>query len=115
MMVAVTAAGAHALAFSAAALADQEAFSSDTERHVVARPPTAASDGLPVPALVGGVVLAFAVGITGGRVHQRRRTARRRSVASARPGPVPTPPARPAPEPPDAEPPAEQPVDLAVA
>ena len=104
------------MSFSAAAVADQEAFTGDAERQVVPHPPTAASDGLPVPALVGGIVLAFAVGIAGGQVHRRRRTAHRRTVASARPAPVLTPPARPAPEPPTTETrPEPRPVDLAPA
>jgi hypothetical protein len=103
------------MSFSAAAATEQEGFTGVAEHRVVPHPPTAASDGLPVPALVGGIVLAFAVGIAGGQVHRRRRTAHRRSVASARPGPVLTPPARPAPKPPAAGPPAEQPVDLAPA
>jgi hypothetical protein len=104
------------MSFSAAAATEREGFTGVAEHRVVPHPPTAASDGLPVPALVGGIVLAFAVGIVGGQVHRRRRVAHRRIVASARPGPVLTPPARPAPEPPAAEPRAEpQPVDLAPA
>jgi hypothetical protein len=115
-LVAFTVAGAQVMSFSAAVAADKETFSGAAERRVVPRPPTAASDGLPVPALVGGVVLAFAVGIAGGQVHRRRRTAHRRSVAGARPSPVPTPPARPAPEPPATETrPEPRPVDLAPA
>jgi hypothetical protein len=136
-MVAVMAAGTHAMSYAGTTLAADE-FSKETEQRVIPHPPTAASDGLPVPALVGGIVLAFAVGIAGGQVHRRRRTAHRRTVASARPGPIPTPPARPAPEPPapearvepkpvalapsaavapapappEADVPAEQPVDL---
>src|SRR4051812_13265099 len=115
-LVAFTAAGVQVMFFSAAAAADHEAFTRDAERLVVPHPPTAASDGLPAPALVGGIVLAFAVGIAGGQVHRRRRTAHRRLVASARPDPVLPPPARPAPEPPATETRAEpQPVDLAPA
>jgi hypothetical protein len=123
-LVAFTAAGAHVMFFSNAALAEDQEFSTATERQVLRHAPTAASDGLPVPALVGGVVLAFAVGIAGGQVHRRRRAVHRRSVASARPGPILIPPAKekraeaepqpaqPAPAPPAPEPRVELPVDL---
>jgi hypothetical protein len=121
-LVAAMAAGARAMSFAGTALAEQQEVSTATERQVVPHPPTAASDGIPAPALVGGVVLAFAVGIAGGQVHRRRRAAHRRSVASARPGPILIPPAtdkraepepaRPVPEPPAPEPRVEQPVDL---
>jgi hypothetical protein len=104
------------MSFSSAVAEGQEAFTREAERHVVPHPPVAESDGLPVPALVGGIVLAFAVGIAGGQVHRRRRTAHRRIVASARPAPVLTPPARPAPAPPAAEErPEPRPLDLAPA
>ena len=118
-LVAAMAAGTRAMSFAGSALAEQPEVSTETERQVIPHPPTAASDGLPVPALVGGVVLAFAVGIAGGQVHRRRRTVHRRSVASARPAPVLTPPRRPEPQaapapppPPEPETPSEQPVDL---
>jgi hypothetical protein len=104
------------MSFSSAAAEGQERFTREAERHIVPHPPVAESDGFPVPALVGGIVLAFAVGIAGGQVHRRRRTTHRRIVASGRPGPVVTPPARPAPEPPAAETrPEPRPVDLAPA
>jgi hypothetical protein len=104
------------MSYSSAVAEGQDAFTRHAERHVVPRPPAAANDGLPVPALVGGIVLAFAVGIAGGQVHRRRRTAHRRTVASARPEPVLTPAPRPAPEPPTAETrPEPRPVDLAPA
>ncbi|HEX5621132.1 MAG TPA: hypothetical protein VFX51_22095 [Solirubrobacteraceae bacterium] len=115
-LVAFIAAGFQVMSFTATAATDDEAFTGMAERRVVPHPPTAASDGLPVPALVGGIVLAFAVGIAGGQVHRRRRVAHRRIVASARPGPVLTPPAQPVPEPPAAEPRIDpRPVDLAPA
>jgi hypothetical protein len=75
-----------------------------------------ASDGLPVPALAAGIVLAFAVGLTAGTVQRRRRAARRRETFE-RPPPVPhpaviratapAPPAPPRPEP--AAPPEREP------
>jgi hypothetical protein len=106
-VLAVMAAGAHALSFSAPALAEQDRLSRETESRVVPNPPTAASDGLPIPILGGAVVLAFAVGIAGGQVHRRRRASHRRIVAAERPAPVATPPARPAPAPPEPETQAE--------
>jgi hypothetical protein len=114
-VLAVMAAGAHMLAMSAPALAEQDQQTSryteaQLEHRVVVGAPVADTDGLPVPALVGGVVLAFAVGVAGGQVHRRRRTSHRREVAKQRPDPVPTPaataaaPARPAPPPPEPQP-----------
>jgi hypothetical protein len=101
------------MSWSSAVAEGQEQFTREAERQVVPHPPVAESDGLPVPALVGGIVVAFAVGIAGGQVHRRRRTAHRRIVASSRPDPVLTPPARPAPEPPAPETrPEPRPVDL---
>jgi hypothetical protein len=113
-VVAVIATGVHVMSFTAPALAEQERqANARDERNVVTHPPTAATDGLPVPALVGGVVIAFAVGIAGGQVHRRRRIAHRRLVASERPAPVPTPPARPAPPPPETTAPEPKAVEVA--
>ena len=103
--LAVMAVGAHTMSIAAPALAEQEQLAQEAEaaaeRAVVRNP--AATDGLPVPALLGGVVLAFAVGLSAGHVHRRRRATRRSAVAAARPDPAPTPPvpARPAPPPPE--------------
>jgi hypothetical protein len=93
-VVALMAAGAHALSLTAPALAEQSP--SATEHAIVPHAPTAASDGLPVPILIAGVVLAFAVGLSAGAVHRRRRVARSVSVA---PGPAPV--AEPAPPEPE--------------
>jgi hypothetical protein len=113
-VVAVVATGVHVMSFTEPALAEQQRQAdARDERNVVTHPPTAASDGLPVPALVGGVVVAFAVGIAGGQVHRRRRTAHRRAVASERPAPVLTPPARPAPSPPETAAPEPKAVEVA--
>lgn len=99
------AASAHALTLTAPALAEQDRQSREAEaaaeRAVITHAPTVTSDGLPVPALAGGIVLAFAVGLTAGKVHRRRVTARRHSVARERPVPVTAAPARPAPPPPE--------------
>lgn len=113
-MVAVMATGVRVISFTAPALAEQDRQATAAEeRNVITHPPTAANDGLPVPALAGGVVLAFAVGIAGGQIHRRRRIAHRRAVASERPPPVMTPPARPAPPPPET--PAPEPKAVQVA
>jgi hypothetical protein len=114
VVVAVMATGVQVMSFTAPALAEQERQAdARDERNVITHPPTAASDSVPVPALAGAVVLAFAVGIAGGQVHRRRRNAHRRAVASARPAPVPTPPARPAPPPPETAAPEPKAVDVA--
>ena len=113
-VVAVLATGVHVMSFTAPALAEREhQADARDERNVITHPPTAASDGLPVPALAGAVVLAFAVGIAGGQVHRRRRVAHRRAVASERPAPVPTTPARPAPPPPETAAPEPKAVEVA--
>ena len=67
-----------------------------------------------MPALLGGIVLAFAVGLSGGQVQRRRRAARRTAVAKERPAPAPTPslPVRPAPPPPEPVVPEPKPVEL---
>src|SRR3954471_21959372 len=112
VILAVVAGGVHALTLSAPAVADQAGQSRDVqaaaERAIVPRTPTATSDGMPVPALVGGIVLAFAVGLTARQLHRRRRapvgghTAAARPLAAvaatARPAPAPAPP-EPAPAP----------------
>jgi hypothetical protein len=110
-VLAVMATGAHVLAVTSPAVAEQarqkRVAAADAERSIVPSPPTAASDGLPVPALAGGIVLAFAVGLGAGQVHRRRRRA-----AGPRPSLAPrraaahAPPARPAPPPPEPVPPA---------
>ena len=105
VVLAVMAAGVHTLTIAAPALAEQERLAQDAdaaaERAIVPNP--AATEGLPVPALLGGIVLAFAVGLSGGQVQRRRRAARRTAVAKERPAPEPTPalPVRPAPPPPE--------------
>jgi hypothetical protein len=112
-VLALMAAGAHVLAITSPALAEQarqkRVAASETERSVMPNAPTAASDGLPVPALAGGVVLAFAVGLGAGHVHRRRRragaqtsrTARRAAAHPPAPRvPAPTPPEPAAPAPP---------------
>ena len=111
MVLAVAAASVHGMSVDAPALADQERAS-----RVAARPATvsvAAADGLATPALAGGIVLAFAIGLTAGHYQRRRRAARRASaVAPPAPAPSPAPPTKvvsptaPAPEP---EPPAPEP------
>jgi hypothetical protein len=107
--VALLASGVHALSLTAPALAEHEKHSRAAE----ATAQGTADDGLPVPILAGGVVLAFAVGVAGGQVHRRRRAAQRRAVALERPAPVMTPPARPAPPPPETAAVAPQPVEIA--
>jgi hypothetical protein len=93
VMLAVMAAGAHTMSIAAPALAEQsraaQTAEAAAERAVVRG--QAASEGLPVPALVGGIVIAFAVGLTAGHVQRRRRVARRRE-ALLRPAPSPDPP-----------------------
>ena len=109
------AAGAHSLSLTTPALAEQARQKEASAEHaVVPHAPAAASDGVPVPLLAGGVVLAFAVGLSGGVVHRRRRVARRTSlpVAAAPAPPAPSPvrevsePPQPAPPPPEPETPA---------
>lgn len=107
--VALMAAGAHGLSLSAPALAEQAQQKEATSEHaVIPHAPTAASDGVPAPILAGGVVLAFAVGLSGGIAHRRRRVARRRSWPAAAATPVPkvSEPVQPAPPPPEPETPA---------
>jgi hypothetical protein len=117
VVLAVLAAGVHTMTIATPALAEQErlARSADAaaERSVV--PNAAAADGMPVPALLGGIVLAFAVGLSAGQVQRRRRAARRSAEAKERPAPVPTPsvPARPAPPPPEPVVAEPKPVELA--
>ena len=66
-MVALMAAGAHGMSLSAPALAEQAQQKEAASEHaVIPHAPTAASDSMPVPILAGGVVLAFAVGLSGG-------------------------------------------------
>ena len=121
MMVtlAVLAAGVHTMTIAAPALAEQERSAQGAEaaaeRAIVPRP--AATEGFPIPALVGGIVLAFAVGLAGGQVHRRRRTAHRIQAARARPAPTaaaaaPVAPARPAPAPPEPAAPPPRPVTI---
>jgi hypothetical protein len=109
--VALLASGVHALSLTAPALAEHEKHSRAAE----ATAQGTSDDGLPVPILAGGVVLAFAVGVAGGQVHRRRRAAQRHAVALERPAPVLTPPARPAPPPPETAAVAAQPVEIAPA
>ena len=108
--VALMAAGTHGLSLSAPALAEQAQQKEAASEHaVVPHAPTAASDGVPAPILAGGVVLAFAVGLSGGIAHRRRRVARRASwPAAAAPPPVRRSASRsqPAPPPPEPETPA---------
>jgi hypothetical protein len=121
-VVAVLATGVHVMSYTAPALAEQDrqsrAAQAAAEHSIVPHTPAAAGDGLPVPILVGGVVLAFAVGLSGGHLHRRRRLARREQLLAAtasveeRPRAVAPPPA-PAPEPPAVAAPAPQPVELA--
>jgi hypothetical protein len=97
MVLAAMAAGVHGMSINAPAQAEQERASREA-----ARPPTAsvaAGDGLATPALAGGIVVAFAIGLTAGH-YQRRRRAARRATAVARPAPAPSP----APPPPEPEP-----------
>jgi hypothetical protein len=116
MALAVVAAGAHVLAATSPALAEQAAqqrnAGAEMERAIVPAP-TAASDGLPAPALAGGIVLAFAVGLGAGQVRRRRRAiariarrpsrTQRRAEAHSRRVPAPAP----APPPPEPAAPAE--------
>jgi hypothetical protein len=117
VVLAVLAAGVHTMSIAAPALAEQERLAEDAEaaaeRSIVPNP--AATEGLPVPALLGGIVLAFAVGLTGGQVQRRRRASRRTAVAKERPAPEPTPvlPVRPAPPPPEPVVQSPKPVALA--
>ena len=103
--VALMAAGTHGLSLSAPALADQAKQKEAASEHaVIPHGPTAASDGVPAPILAGGVVLAFAVGLSGGIAHRRRRVARRATwPAAAAPPPVRevSEPVQPAPPPPE--------------
>src|SRR3954447_15690147 len=100
-VVAVIATGVHVMTFTAPALAEQDrqarAKEAAAEHNIVPHTPAAAGDGLPVPILVGGIVLAFAVGIAGGQLHRRRRLARRRQLLTTpldeRPRAVQPPPA----------------------
>ena len=106
MMLAVLAAGARAVVVAAPARAQEERAAQEAEaaaeRAVVPNP--AASEGLPMPALAGGIVIAFAVGLTAGHMQRRRRVARRRE-ALLRPDPTPDPPVTPiAVAPPPAQP-----------
>jgi hypothetical protein len=117
-VVAVMATGVHVMSLTAPALAEQSrqarAKEAVAEHNIVPHAP-AAADGLPVPILVGGIVLAFAVGLTGGHLHRRHRLARRQRMVAAmveaeeRPRTVQPPPA-PAPEPPAPVAVAPQPV-----
>jgi hypothetical protein len=119
VVLAVMAAGVHSMSIAAPALAEQERQARNAEaaaeRSVVSNP--AATEGLPVPALLGGIVLAFAVGLSAGQVQRRRRAVRRTATARVRPAPAPTPPlpARPAPPPPEPVTAAPKPVELAPA
>jgi hypothetical protein len=119
VIVAAVAGGVRAMALSAPALAEQSRqhrqAEAAAERAIVSQSPTATSDGMPVPALVGGIVLAFAVGLTFGQVHRRRRVTVRRRTAAARPLATVAAPARPAPPPPEPAAPAPKPVDVAPA
>jgi hypothetical protein len=118
VVLAVMAAGVHTMSIAAPALAEQERLArtadAAAERAVVPNP--AAADGIPVPALLGGIVIAFAVGLSAGQVQRRRRAARRAAIAQARRAPAPTPsvPARPAPPPPEPVAPEPKPVELEV-
>jgi len=112
VVLAVMAAGVHTMTNAAPALAEQHRLTREAEaaaeRAVVPNP--AASDSLPIPALIGGIVVAFAVGLTAGQVERRRR-ASRRQAALLRPDPVPDPvlPARAARVAPAPQPPAPKP------
>jgi hypothetical protein len=120
VIVATIAVGVHAMSLSAPALAEQAAQSrkarAATEHTIAPRTPTATGDSMPVPFLVGGIVLAFAVGMTAGQLHRHRRTTVRRRTAAAPPlAAVAAPaPVRPAPPPPEPKVrPAPKPVDIA--
>src|SRR3954469_17943078 len=89
--VALMAAGAHGLSLSAPALAQQAQQKEAASEHaVIPHAPTASSDGVPAPILAGGVVLAFAVGLSGGIAHRGRRVGRgaSRPAVAAAPPPV---------------------------
>ena len=63
--LALMAVGTHAMSLTSPALAEQaKQKQAAAERSIVGHTPTAATDGVPVPILVGGVVLAFAVGLS---------------------------------------------------
>src|SRR3954462_2211702 len=120
VVLAVVAGSVHALTLSAPALADQAAHSRDVqaaaERAIVPRTPTATSDGMPVPALGGGIVPPFAVGLTAGQLHRRRRATVRRQTAAGRPLAAVAATARPAPAPPEPAPaPAPKAIEIAPA
>jgi hypothetical protein len=118
-VLAVMAAGSHVLAITSPALAEQarqkRVAEAEIERSIVPNPAATASDGLPLPALAGGLVLAFALGLGAGQVHRRRRRSGQRparpSRAQRRAAHAP-PPSAPAPPPPEPAPPAP-PVALA--
>ncbi len=90
LVLAVMAAGAHAMSLTAPALAEQDRVAREAEaaaeRSIV--PAQAEAGGLPVPVLIGGIVIAFAAGLTTSQVRRRRRTTRRMRVARTRPAPV---------------------------
>jgi hypothetical protein len=92
-VVALVAVGAHSLSLTAPALAQQDrerlAAEAAAEHAVVPHAPPAASDGLPVPILVAGIVVAFAVGLSGGYLHRRRRIKRVDRIVATSPAPVP--------------------------
>lgn len=117
VVLAVLAAGVHTMTIATPALAEQERLArnaeAEAERAIV--PNAAAADGMPVPALLGGIVLAFAVGLSAGQIQRRRRAARRSAEAKQRPAPAPTPsvPARPAPPPPEPVVAEPKPVEIA--
>ena len=66
VVLAVMAAGVHAMSI-ATCLAEQEHSEECRRRRAFRRAQSAATDGMPVPALLGGIVLAFAVGLSAGR------------------------------------------------
>jgi len=119
LVLAVMAAGAHAMSLSAPALAEQDRVAREAEaaaeRSIV--PAQAEAGDLPVPLLAGGIVIAFAAGLTTAQVRRRRRTTRRMRDARTRPAPVvaavaapaPVRPAAPAPPPVVAAPPPPPP------
>ncbi|MET0557996.1 MAG: hypothetical protein ABW065_04920 [Solirubrobacterales bacterium] len=119
VVLAVLAAGVHTMSIATPALAEQERLSrtaaAEAERAVVPNP--AAADGMPVPALLGGIVLAFAVGLSAGQIQRRRRAVQRSAAANERPAPALTPslPARPAPPPPEPVVSEPKPVEIAAA
>jgi hypothetical protein len=119
VVLAVMAAGLHTMSIAAAALDEEEPLAREADaaaERAVVPPNPAAADGLPGPALLGGIVLAFAVGVSAGEVQRRRRVVRRSAEARSRPAPEPTPslPGRSAPPPPEPAPPAEpQPIEIA--